>query len=256
MRRGVGWVVLVALAWPALGCGDDDAGQASSENRTVDRMVAAMERAYSTPNRGRLEMRVDTAADGRFEATGSYELHRLRARMRGRYAEGGETIQVELLMHARTAWMRVPQLDRVLPPGKRWIRTTDPEFIGGPTFTPDLFRQLLEAAGEVERLGRERVLGVTTEHLRATVDLRRLGETGDSEALLRSLGGEDVSLPVDVWIGPDGRPVRYHSEVRWPRPGGDREQYAVLDCVVLEYGGPVDLEPPPAAHVTDDSVLQ
>lgn len=63
-----------------------------------------------------------------------------------------------------------------------------------------------------------------------------------------------MSLPLDVWIGPGGRPIRYHTEVRFPRPGGGREQYAVIDCEVLEYGA-VDLRPPPTAQVTDDSVL-
>ena len=182
-----------------------------------------------------------------------------RGRMRVRYVQGGAAVDMEILLDEDVAWIRSPQLYELLLPGKRRIRTSDPEILGGPTLTPDALGEMLEAAGEVETLRKERMRGVETTHLRGTVDMRELAERADepgAEKFLRNLGGSDAPLPIDIWIGPDRRPVRYHVEIELPRPGGGRAQFAMVDFQVDEYEVPVDTEPPPDAQVTDDSVLE
>jgi hypothetical protein len=266
MYRTLVWLVLATVAWAAFGCGDDDGGggggtsssQASS-NEALDRLVSALEKVEDTPTSGRIEMRADSAEDGRVQASGNFEMEGDRARLRARYVLGRDTLVMEILQHEEVVWIRMPQLRKALPAGKPWIRTTDPEILGGSTMSPQVFGDLLAGTGKVEDLGRERVRGIATEHLRGTVDLRKVAEkvgSQQTESFLRELGDRDAPLPVDVWIGPDGRPVRYHVEVRLPRPGGGRPQFAVADCHILEYDVQVDTEPPPADRVTDDSVLQ
>jgi hypothetical protein len=256
MRRTLVLMVLAAVAWPAVGCGDDG-GAGSDED--LDRLVSALEEAEQTPMRGRLSLRADTAKEGRIRMQGTFEMDGVRGRMSARYVQDGQTIDMELIQHEDVAWFRMPRLYELLPPGKRWIRTTDPEILGSSTLTPDEFGEMLEGAGEVETLGRERMLGVEATHLRGTVDLRKLAEGTDAagaEKFLSNLGDSEAPLPMDIWIGPDGRPVRYRVEVELPRPGGGRPQFAVFDCRVEEYEVPVDDDRPPAAQVTDDSVLQ
>jgi hypothetical protein len=245
------WMMLAALAWPAFGCGEED---------ELDRLVSALEHAQGTAHSGRISVKADTEADGRFQMSGRFRMDdEGRTRLRAIYIQDGEEVHMEVLQHERVAWIRSPQLISLLPRGKSWIRTTDPEVMGGPAIRPETFGEIIEAAGEVEELGQERVRGVEADHLRGTVDLRRAAELSTSSSsrdFLRDLGGRDASLPVDVWIGPEERPVRYRVEVRVPRPGGGGEQYALLGFEVFEYGVKVDTRPPPAAEVTSDSALQ
>jgi hypothetical protein len=265
MRRTPVWLILIALAWPVLGCGDDDGsarerggGEAGSDD-VLDRLISSMEKVEDTPTTGRIALRGDSAEDGRIRASGTFAMEGDRGRLRARYVVNGEATVMEMISHEDVVWMRMPQIRSALPPGKTWIRSTDPEILGSSTMSPQMFGDLLQGAGRVEDLGRERVRGVTARHLRGTVDLRKAAEkvsTQQSETFLRRLGDREAPLPVDVWIGPDGRPVRYHVEVELPRPGGGRPQFAVLDGVVHEYDAPVDTEPPPASRVTDDSILE
>jgi hypothetical protein len=89
--------------------------------------------------------------------------------------------------------------------------------------------------------------------------MRRLAGRADApgaEKFLSNLGGSEAPLPIDMWIRPDGRPLRYEVNLRLPRPGGGRQQSAMISLTVDRYDVSVDTEPPPAGQVTDDSVLK
>jgi hypothetical protein len=261
MSRAVVWMVLAALAGAAAGCGDDDdgGGGEGGSSKELDQLVAALEDVTTTPTRSQIEMFADTKEDGTFRMTGEMEGVEGEARADILFEQGGDSFQMEILQHEDAAWMRSPAFDGLLPPGKTWIKTTDPEVVGGSTLTPAQFGELLESAGEVDDLGRERVSGVDARHLRAVVGVEDLVKKADQTGaadVITALVDRNVDVPLDVWLGPDGRPVRLHLEIEMERPGGGRPQTVEIDMDEFEYDVPVDTDPPPDSAVTDDSVLQ
>jgi hypothetical protein len=260
MSRAVVWMVLAALAWAAAGCGGDDGGGGEgSSSKELDRLVAALEEVTTTPTRSQIEMVADTQADGRFRMSGQMEGVDGEARLDILFEQGGDSFEMEILQHEDAAWMRSSAFDGLLPPGKTWIRTTDPEIVGGSTLTPAEFGELLASAGEVEDLGREPVSGIDARHLRAVVGVEDLVKKADRTGaadVITALTGQEADVPLDVWLGPDGRPVRLHLEIEMERRGGGRPQSVEIDMDEFEYDVPVDTDPPPESSVTDDSVLQ
>jgi hypothetical protein len=254
MPRAAVWGVLVALALPAFGCGDDDGGGGEGSSKELDQLVAAMEAVTGTPTRIQFEMRADPDRGAGLEMSGPGEMLGNRARMRLRYEEAGETVVIEVIQHEDVAWLRSASFEGLLPAGKSWIRSSDPAIIGGGTLTPAQYGDLIREKGQVEDLGRERLDGSPARHLRATVDMSDLGEKAGAAGVLRAMGGTDIEIPVDVWIGPDDRPVRIYMEIEVPDQAGGGQ--AMVDMTDFEYDVPVDLAPPPADTVTDDSVLE
>jgi hypothetical protein len=258
MSRTLVWVVLAALAWTALGCGDDDdgAGNGEGSTRELEQLVTALEDVTNSPTRSSIDMDIESGRED-VSMSGQMESQRGEARLEVDFEQGGQAIAMEIVQHEAAAWMRSPSLQSLLPPGKSWIRTTDPEVVGGGTLTPAQFGELIEDAGQVENLGRERLDGTATRHLRAVVDVSDLAaKAGRPTAVgfLRGLSGKDVQVPLDVWLGPDGKPVRLFLEVFLPeRAGGGR---IAMNMDEFEYGVPIDTDPPPANLVTDDSVLE
>lgn len=256
MSRTLVWVVLAALAWTAFGCGDDGNGDGEGSTRELEQLVSALKKVTNSPTRASIDMSIDSARQS-VSMTGQMESLRGEARLEVDFEQGGQAFAMEIVQHDSAAWMRSPSLDGLLPPGKSWIRTTDPETTGGSTLTPAQFGDLIEDAGKVEDLGRERLDGTATRHLRAVVDVSDLAaKAGRPSAVgfLRGLGGRDVGIPLDVWLGPDGKPVRLFMEVKLPEQAGGGE--ITMDMVDFEYDVPIDTAAPPANTVTDDSVLE
>jgi hypothetical protein len=234
-------------------------GGEGGSNKELDRLVAALEEVNTTPTRSQVDMFADTEEDGRFRMSGEMEGVGGQFRLDVLFEQGGQSFEMEILQHEDAAWMRSSAFNSLLPPGKTWIRTTDPEVVGGSTLTPAQFGELLESAGEVKDLGRERVGGVDARHLRAVVGVEDLVKKADQTGaadVITALTDQDADVPLDVWLGPDGRPVRLYLEVEMERSGGGRPQRVELDMDDIEYDVPVDTDPPPASAVTDDSVLQ
>jgi hypothetical protein len=254
MSRALVWMVLAGLAWTAVGCGDDDGGGGGEgPTRELEQLVSALEKVTNSPTRTRIDMDIDSPRES-VSMSGQMESLRGEARLEVDVEQDGQAIPMEIIQHDAEAWMRSPSLQSLLPPGKSWIRTTDPEVVGGGTLTPAQFGELIEDAGEVENLGRERVDGTATRHLKAVVDVRDLAaKAGRPTAVgfLRGMAGQDVDVPLEVWLGPDGKPVRIFLEVFLPRG-----QRVSMDMDEFEYDVPIETGAPPANTVTDDSVLE
>jgi hypothetical protein len=240
-------------------CGGDDDGESAAH----DRLIAALENARDSTVRAQFAMRVDSAQEGRYQMRGSLAStgDGSRGRVQARFVEGGEAQAVDMILHESEGWISSTALKGVLPIGKRWMRTSDPEIFSTPTMSPAALADMLEAAGEVEDVGPGRVNGAPARQLRAKLDLdelaRKVDDGGTRAQAFRGLmaGSDDARVMVDVWVTDEELPMRFRVSVRMPRQGGGRPQTAFMDLDVDEYGVAFDADPPPAALVVDESQL-
>jgi hypothetical protein len=117
------------------------------------------------------------------------------------------------------------------------------------TLTPDGEQPI---APDVENLGEEPVLGTRATHFKGSVDAAELAERsegGTAKQMAAMLKAADLEIPMDVWVTGDGLPklMRMNMEM------GTTTMR--MEIEVLEYGVDVDVQPPPAATVVDESEL-
>jgi hypothetical protein len=153
-------------------------------------------------------------------------------------------------------WFRSPQFRQVLPRGKRWVQSVD-RTTPATTLTPSEWARYLADADHVEEVSdSERVHDQLTTHYSGTVDVEDLADEvgGESqerlEAAIEQVGrepGQKVGLPVEAWISRDGLPVRMRMYAN-----GSPNSFDVRTDI-LEYGVPVDVEPPPQSTVIEES---
>jgi hypothetical protein len=172
--------------------------------------------------------------------------------MKGTLTVAGEQpIDADLRMRGADAWMASEQFAGVMPPGKRWLHMRDPE-LATQTMTPSEFVRFLEGAGEVEDLGEEPVAGTRATHFRGKVDVGELAEeTGGATAkrLEQALAGRELEMPIDVWVTADGLPKLMRINI------DDGAARVRMEVEALEYGVPVNVEPPPERTVVEESEL-
>jgi hypothetical protein len=165
-------------------------------------------------------------------------------------------IRMTLLNVGRDYWFRSKEFAGMLPRGKRWVHSYDR---AGPatTMTPSQFAGFLAEADEVEEIGEARVLDQAATHYRGIIDLEELadelgGETKEQlEAALEQQDipdGKKPGLPIEAWIAEDeGLPRRM-------RLWSDADEASMdITIDILEYGVPVDVEPPPASTVIEEA---
>jgi len=230
-------------------------------------------------------------ADQSFEVTaeGAVDIANERARFVVDFpqemADGGTPLAgtMEIIVDGDVAYVRMP--DGTTPAGKPWVRMsgegldmTGMGFGGlGSTFDTGLNLEMLDL-GEptaVETVGREDVRGVSTIHYRVTVQPSESEDLGDSEAFMQIFAGGE-SLVYDVWVDEDDRLRRMTFSIdlaammkamfegfaaTFGEMGGeeapstttfpDMSMLMSLEMEVWDFGEPVDIQIPPADHVTD-----
>ena len=111
---------------------------------------------------------------------------------------------------------------------------------------PTAVVELLAEAGDVRRVGEERIDGRSTVRFSCTVDARRAGEAGApaelTKAFEQALHGP--TLPLDVWLDAEGLPRRVEYVVRLERVVSDGTQILPPRVVrgtyeLSEFGEPV-----------------
>jgi hypothetical protein len=164
----------------------------------------------------------------------------------------------------------------------RWVRFGPSDLDGGSGFTglmsaadPEGILALLGAAsGEVETVGDEDVRGERATHLQASIDLAAAREQApeDQWAMIDDLAGEGnaqvTEVPVDVWVGEDGRLRRFAVEIERdmtattespggpPLPSDAAGSVTSLAYEVFDYyGEPIEVEIPADADVIEASEL-
>ena len=164
---------------------------------------------------------------------------------------GEQPMAMKMRMTSKDVWIDWGEGGPRLPGGKRWMHMTD-DSLATSTMTPSEFVRYLEDAPDVEDLGKEPVLGTRATHFRGNIDAADLASRakgGSAERMAAALKGTDLKIPLDVWVTDDGLPklMRMKLEVG---------QVAMrMEVEVLEYGVEVDVEPPPARTVVEESEL-
>jgi hypothetical protein len=165
------------------------------------------------------------------------------------FAMQGEMITMTGLIVGKDMWFTSPQLAPLLPEGKRWVHMVEnspmPE-----TLSMSEFEGFLRGADEIDEKGETTIRGQKVTHYEGKVDLRELAEQSDgkmADQLVEMLEGQEVMIPLEAWIGDDGRPVRIHIICE------GRDGSADMTVDVLEWGVPVDVEPPPESQTIEES---
>ena len=145
-------------------------------------------------------------------------------------------------------------------PDAGWLkvdgRDAEAAFEGQPSqLDPAVFLEFLRGADDIEVVGSEDVRGVETTHFSGTLDVDELAEHApadareDVKAMLEQLEDEfgEATTSFDAWVDASGVPWRVAFGFS-PEGSGEGVQMTID---VLEIGGDVEIELPPADEVTD-----
>jgi hypothetical protein len=190
---------------------------------------------------------------------------------------------VSTVFDGKAVYIRFPEeLAAGLPGGKRWARLDLAALSAGAGIDAgDLAAQfnssdplanialLTGAAGEITEVGTEEVRGVSTRHLKMTVDLQKATEQLTSKlsgataerlkaAVAQAAGTVGVtSLPIDAWIDADGLPRRLAYEMDLSKakvPGtesGAATGTARVSMEFFDFGEDVDVAIPAPEETVD-----
>jgi hypothetical protein len=177
--------------------------------------------------------------------------------------------KLETLFLQRVVYLHLPEkLSAQVPGGKPWLKLDLDKVakaqgidLGALQSTsnsnPSQQLDQLRGAGEVKRVGTEKIRGTQTTHYRAKIDLRRAAEKAPAaqreaarrsvERLIKIQGSRTV--PIDAWIDSQGRLRRERV--------AQRVQGQSLDFTMdlYDFGTQETLNAPPAADTQDFSTV-
>jgi hypothetical protein len=232
-------------------------GAASSSNASATRLTASgIARTTTAAGTARLELRETLAANptagtpARVDvATGTIDLAHARGAVQGNTPGIGA---YEIRWIGRHTYVHSPML--AAPTGahatsRAWIESgagtddavsVDP--LTGFLFTADPLALFRSSAARAVTLGHETVRGVTTTHVRVTLDLAALTARLRSEGYTVDDPGR-ATEPADLWVDAQGRLRRMTS---LGRSGGAT---GPITLELFDYGVRVDVQAPPADQI-------
>ncbi len=159
-----------------------------------------------------------------------------------------------MFLGAETPWISMP--------AEEGADATDGFVNAAPGNPSEILGSFEDVGATVEVVGTETVNGVQATHYRAVFDTEALlaAATPEERAQLEAQGPlpTDV-LPIDVWVSEDGLVVRFIMEIDGSAIEGPPEESfgrMVIRYDLLDLGGDVTIEPPPADDVTDIEDLE
>ncbi len=174
---------------------------------------------------------------------------------------------VKLRLDRDDAWLKLEgAATEALPEGVSWIHVTKADDVAGIDFdferdVPYDLLYYLRGATDVRGKGTDRVAGVPVRTFTFTaaddvVDRAPAERRAAVADLIRATGDSQLEVTGEVAIDGDGRVRRLHlrGEVRPADPiDGDLDAEITIewDLTLDDFGAEVDVEPPPAAQVTD-----
>jgi hypothetical protein len=192
------------------------------------------------------EGQMDVAGAGVSSADGTH------VEMSARYTLPGvmDDVPIDMRMRGDDMWMHSKMFASIMPAGKRWVHMRDTE-TPSESLTPTEYSRFLANADDVEVVDDDATVdGAPTTHYKGEVNVQEIADEigGESEKRFeRMLGNRDLPVPVEAWVGRDGLPVRIKVDYRQ----GDK--HVTISADVLEYGVPVDVNPPPAAVTIEEA---
>ena len=174
-----------------------------------------------------------------------------------------------IIVDGNAVYMRIPFLNASLPGLKPWLkldvdksaRASGLDFSGflqlGRGGDPTQTLRYLRAAGDVTKVGSEKVRGVETTHYRATIDFAKVPSTVKPAARPRVRRAiqrlEQVTglrkLPVEVWVDGQNRVRRLRLDEALNL--GTSTAQMTVDSELYDFGVAIQATPPPAGIVTD-----
>jgi hypothetical protein len=261
-------IALTGLLVLLVACG----GQLPGES-----VAAAAERAREAGST-RVALTVETQLPNgamTMSGEGAFDLEADRGTMTMTSSGSGEAAQVsdamgttEMVYEGFVVYMRMPLFERVLPPGKSWVRM-DMQALGkeaGFDFqqltqigqnNPTQGLDYLKGVAGVEEVGSEDVRGTSTTHYSGTLDFEKLAQdlpADQAEAVRKvsELSGIQEA-PIDVWIDDEGLPRRIRYS--FSNPGATTASQALggmtMTMEFFDYGTDVSVEIPPAETTID-----
>ena len=251
MRRPA---ILAAVAILAAGCG----GSGSSSGDPVSRAAAKTAHAGS--------VKADfVIAGSSLNGTGSGVFDndkRGTGRLSLAVQAQGQTLKVDTIVLGPVLYMRSDVFRQAgLAAGKEWVRldlvklaqqqgvdlgslaASNPSPSGGLAY-------LRGSAGDVEKVGGEKVEGVETTHYKTTIDLERAAHraTGRArESIRRVIGVSGTKrIPVEAWVDGQG----YVRKMIYTEHSG-RKQSSTITMELHDFGPHVPIASPPSSSVID-----
>lgn len=151
---------------------------------------------------------------------------------------------LSVMTGVETEWVQLPPDDTGNVTGQFGLGSA-------ATSPTEFLDRLADAETEVEVLGQETIRDHETTHYRMLVDVEQFSQDLPPEEraqLEQDLGTLDQALPIELWIGDDGRLHRYSFETTNPQQPEVESVTAVVD--VFDHGSQLDITPPPADQVT------
>lgn len=255
MNRFSLMLAALAAAGALAGCG------ASSDTFNPDVVAQA---ADKTASAGGAKMAITMSADGQtLKGNGFADAKGRTARVTMALPQGAGDMTTVFV--GRAIYMRFPpQLQKSVPGGKAWVKLdldrfgkkTGIDFQGlQSTSGSDPSGQLdqLRGAGDVKKVGTEKVRGTETTHYSATIDLRKAADRAppaQRESVRRSidkiikLSGQRT-VPMEVWIDKAGRARR----MKFTQKQQGKTVEATMD--LYDFGTREAIKAPPASETKD-----
>lgn len=254
------------------GCGSSSSSSSSSGQDAVAR--AAYVSAHEAGTRFTLNLQLTRGPSQSFAITGSGYAgqggHAVKMSMNFSGIPGATGLPtggqgVEAVFLYPTVYMRLPFLSDKLPEGKSWLKidmskvvkatgsTPVPQALDIGQVDPTQFLQYLKASsGNIQRLGSEKLYGVSTTHYQATLQLadvlKRLPPESRAAArpLLQHVGNAGA-IPIGVWIDGKGRvrKIQMSLNIAGPTASGS----ATVTVGYTAYGPVPPVSPPAEGEV-------
>lgn len=253
--------------------------EAAAATRAVDSQKVSMTIAMAgVPLLGDVKMSVDGAFDN---STGRGTMSLDMSEFMGGLMGNGDDARIDMILDGDDVYVRSPLFSKLGNADAEWLKgkASDLESDGssstmapGMGSDPAAYLDFLKATGDgLEEIGREDVRGVSTTHLRTTLDLQKMiddAPAAEKEQLKKDLEGLGAgngfdTIPADVWVDDDGyvrRTTLTFDFSTLPARDGDVSMKDVVMTMTLDIydiGQPVDVKIPDPADVgvLDPSLL-
>lgn len=245
--------------------------QAAEATSSVKTQRMTMElKMTGVPMFGTMAMKVDGALDlenKRSQMT--MDMSEFLGGMGGSEAEGMG--KMEMIVDGDTTYIKSPMFSELSGSKKPWMKTDTEALSDSGTMDktqgdPKAFLDFLKKSGSaVEEVGTEDVRGVSTTHLRTTLDIKKMmadapaSEKAEMEKQLKDIGASEVfsEIPTEAWIDDDGmvRKMQMTFDFSKVDTSSDpdlaemKDVKMVMAFEMFDFNKPVDIEIPDASQV-------